>query len=123
MADFFFRVSPNIVLGSYTVSRLGYYASEMGTKFMVVLDPILRDVGLAEKVIKSLDDHKVEFFTFEAVNGAATTELLGQALTLARDAHVHGVIGVGGTQVLNLAKIVCEIFHETHYIYDFVEGA
>lgn len=123
MADFFFRVSPNIVLGSYTVSRLGYYASEMGTKFMLVLDPILRDVGLAEKITKSLDDHKIEFFTFDAVRGAATTELLEQALTLARNAHVHGVIGVGGTQVLNLAKIVCEIFHEAHYIYDFVEGA
>ena len=123
MADFFFRVSPNIVLGLYTVSRLGYYASEMGTKFMLVLDPILRDVGLAEKITKSLDDHKIEFFTFDAVRGAATTELLEQALTLARNAHVHGVIGVGGTQVLNLAKIVCEIFHETHYIYDFVEGA
>ena len=73
MADFFFRVSPNIVLGSYTVSRLGYYASEMGTKFMLVLDPILRDVGLAEKITKSLDDHKIEFFTFDAERGAATT--------------------------------------------------
>ncbi|MCH5282742.1 MAG: iron-containing alcohol dehydrogenase [Treponema sp.] len=122
MADFFFRVSPNIVLGSYTVSRLGYYASEMGTKFMLVLDPILRDVGLAEKVTKSLEDHKIDFFTFDAVKGSATTELLEQALTLARDAHVQGVIGVGGTQVLNLAKIVCELFHEKRYVYDFVEG-
>jgi len=123
MADFVFRVSPNIVLGSYTVSRLGQFVNEIGSKFMVVLDPILKQVGISEKVTKPLDDRKVNYFIFDSVAGIANTQMVEQALTLARDAHVHGVIGVGGTQSLNLAKIVCEVYHETHDFYEFVDGA
>lgn len=123
MADFVFRVSPNIVLGSYTVSRLGQFVNEIGSKFMVVLDPILKQVGISEKVTKPLDDRKVNYFIFDSVAGIANTQMVEQALTLARDAHVHGVIGVGGTQALNLAKIVCEVYHETHDFYEFVDGA
>ena len=54
MADFIFKISPNIVLGSYTVSRLGQYAQEFGKKFMVILDPILKEQGVSQKIVQSL---------------------------------------------------------------------
>lgn len=123
MADFIFRVSPNIVLGSYTVSRLGEFTNEIGSKFMVVLDPVLKQVGISEKVTKPLDDGKIDYFIFDSVAGIANTQMVEQALALARSAHIHGVIGVGGTQALNLAKIVCEVYYENRDFYDFVDGA
>ena len=64
MADFIFKISPNIVLGSYTTSRLGQYAQEYGQKFMVVLDPILKETGISQKIVQSLQDRKIDFFTF-----------------------------------------------------------
>ena len=123
MADFIFKVSPNIILGSYSISRLGQFASEIGKKFMVILDPMLREVGIAEKATKSLDDHNIEYFVFEEVSEGAATKTIEQALTLARQAHVHGVIGIGGNKVLNVAKAVCGLYYESHDLYDFVEGA
>ena len=123
MADFIFKVSPNIILGSYSISRLGQFASEIGKKFMVILDPMLREVGIAEKATKSLDDHNIEYFVFEEVNEGAATKTIEQALTLARQAHVHGVIGIGGNKVLNVSKAVCGLYYESHDLYDFVEGA
>ena len=123
MADFVFRVSPNIVLGSYTVSRIGQFTNEIGSKFMVVLDPILKQVGISEKVTKPLDDGKIDYFIFDSVAGIANTLMVEQALELARGAHINGVIGVGGTQALNLAKIVCEVYNENHDFYEFVDGA
>ena len=64
MADFVFKIQPNIILGSYTTSRLGQYALEYGNKFMLFLDPILKENGTAEKVIQSLTDRKVDFFIY-----------------------------------------------------------
>ena len=46
MQDFIFRISPNIVLGSYTVSRLGIQALEWGSRYMVIMDPILNELKM-----------------------------------------------------------------------------
>ncbi|MBQ2572157.1 MAG: iron-containing alcohol dehydrogenase, partial [Treponema sp.] len=63
MSDFIFRIQPNIVLGSYTTSRLGQYIRDYGSKFMVIIDPILKQVGNAEKITNTLTDRKIDFFT------------------------------------------------------------
>ncbi len=123
MSDFIFKIQPNIVLGSYTTSRLGQYVKEFGSKFMVIMDPVLKQVGNAEKVTKSLEDRNIDFFVFDEIPGVADTEVVGRALTLAREAYIHGVIAVGGSKTLNLAKAVCTLYHETHEIYDFIDGA
>ena len=44
MADLQFKVSPNIVLGTYISSRLGLYAKEWGDRYMVIVDPVLKEV-------------------------------------------------------------------------------
>ena len=46
MADLIFKVSPNVVLGSYTLSRLAQYVKPWGSKFMIILDPVLKDVQI-----------------------------------------------------------------------------
>ena len=123
MSDFIFKIQPNIVLGSYTTSRLGQYVKDFGSKFMVVMDPVLKQVGNAEKVIKSLEDRKIDFFVFDEIPGVADTQVIENVLSLAREAHIHGVIAVGGSKTLNVAKAVCTLYHETHEVYDFIDGA
>ncbi len=64
MSDFIFRISPNIMMGPYTVSRLGQQVQEWGTRFMVIMDPILNEVKLADKISQSLQDRKIDYFLF-----------------------------------------------------------
>lgn len=123
MSDFIFRIQPNIILGSYTTSRLGQYAHDYGSRFMLILDPILKEVGAAEKLSQSLTNHKIEFFTFDEINTSADTQIISNALTLAKEAHIHGVIAAGGTKVLNVARAVCALYNETHDVYTYVDGA
>lgn len=123
MADFIFKISPNIVLGSYTITRIGQYALEYGSKFMVVIDPMLKEVGIADKILQPLDEHKVDYFLFDQILNGATTQSIDQALNLARDAHIHGIIAVGGAKTINIAKAVCSLFYELHDLYSFVDGA
>lgn len=123
MADFIFRVSPNIILGSYTVTRLGQFACEYGKKYMVILDPMLKEVGSSEKVLQPLVDRKLDFFIFENITEGATSRAVEQALMLARQAHIHGIIAIGGDKALCIGKAVAAVFHDSHDFYDFMDGA
>ncbi len=123
MADFIFRISPNIVLGSYTTSRLGQFARDYGSKYIIIMDPILKEVGTSDKVIASLDDRKVEYFIYDSIPSGATTEAIAEAIKLAKEAHVHGVIAVGGSKALNAGRAVASLINESHEIYDYVDGA
>lgn len=122
MADFSFKISPNIILGSYTTSRLGEFALEYGKRFMLVLDPILKESGLAEKISESLSNRQIDFFTFEGVTEGSNTKTIQQALELAKKSHVNGVIAAGGGKALNVARAVCAVYNETKDFYDFVDG-
>lgn len=121
MADFVFKISPNIVLGSYTANRLGQYVQEWGQNFMVIIDPVLKESGTSDKVLDSLKEKNVEYFVFDEISNSADTETLATALKLAQSAQVHGVIAVGGGKVLALAKAVCAIFYEKKDVYDFID--
>lgn len=123
MADFIFKISPNIVLGSYAITRIGQYEQELGSKFMVIIDPMLKEVGISDKILQPLDEHKIDYFIFDEITNGATTQIISQALTLSREAHIHGVIAVGGAKTINIAKSVCSIFYEVHDLYEFVDGA
>lgn len=122
MADFNFRISPNIVLGSYTSTRLGQYAQEYGKKFMIIFDPVLKESGTSQKILKSIQDRGLDYFTFDEIPVTADTEIIETALSLARQAHVHGIIAAGGGKTLNVAKAVCTLFNETKSLYEFADG-
>lgn len=123
MADFIFRIQPNIVLGSYTSSRLGQYARDYGSRYMLIIDPILKEVGISEKINQSLANHKIEFFTFNEISNSAETQVIESALTLAKEAHIHAVIAAGGAKTMNVARAVCTLYNESHDLYAFIDGA
>lgn len=123
VADFVFKISPNIMLGSYTTARLGQFVREWGSRFMLILDPVLKDFDVAEKIQKSLTDRKVDFFVFDSLSEGLDSDICAQALALARDSHVHGVISAGGTKTSNIARAVCALYNEPHDLYEFVDGA
>lgn len=123
MADFVFRMSPNIILGSYTTSRLAQLVREWGTRYLVIMDPILSEVNLSEKIIQNLNERKIENFTFSDFSDGCSTKTLQRALTLAKEGHIHGVICVGGLKAMNIGRLVSALFNEVHDMYSFIDGA
>lgn len=123
MADLSFKVSPNIILGSYAASRIGQSVIKIGTRFMLISDPILRETGTLDKITKALDDKKIEYFIFDELSGGADSELLSRALKLAKESHIHGVIALGGGKPISIARALCAFYNEIHDLYDFLDGA
>lgn len=122
MADFTFRISPNIILGSYAVNRLGEFASQYGKRCMLVLDPALKKTPSAESIAQSLKDRSIDFFIFDELADGATTMAIQKAVVLARKSHVQCVVGAGGGRAMNAARAVAAIYHEAGGIYEFAEG-
>ncbi|MCI1210051.1 MAG: iron-containing alcohol dehydrogenase, partial [Treponema sp.] len=120
MADFIFRISPNIILGSYTASRLGQFAQDWGTHYLVIMDPFLKEVGISKKIIQSLNDRTIDFFVFDELADGATTKNVQRALDLAKNAHIHGVIAAGGSKALNTARALCSVYNDANELYTFV---
>lgn len=123
MADFIFRVSPNIMLGSYLTARLGQFVKEWGSKYMLILDPVLQDYDVGEKIQNSLTERKIDFFVFNDIPVTPDSSDVQRALDLAREAHIHGVIVAGGTKAANIARAICALYNEVHDLYDFIDGA
>ena len=123
MNDFILRINPNIILGSYTVSRLGQQVMEWGKRFMVITDPILVDMKVTEKVTQSLKDRKVDFFVFSELTEGSTTRVIQRALALAKEGHIHGIIAVGGQKAMYVGRAVASYYNEVHELYTFVDGA
>lgn len=123
MADLSFKVSPNIILGSYSVSRIGQSVIKIGKRFMIICDPILRETGTLEKLTKALDDKKIDYFVFEELADGADSEILSRALKLAKESHIHGVIALGGGKPVSIARALCAFYNEVHDLYDFLDGS
>ncbi len=122
MADFVFKLSPNIVLGSYSSSRLGQFAKEWGTRFMLLIDPVLTEFGITEKITSALHERSIDFFVYDEIPPAPDAGVIQQVFQLGKEAHIHGIISVGGTKINNVARSAAALFHELHDIYDYVEG-
>lgn len=123
MADFVFRISPNVILGPYTLARTGQIASAWGTNYMLIADPVLKEYMLIEKAVSSLEEKGISVFVFDEIPSAATSTTLEQALSLARGAHVHGVISFGGMKTASLGRAVAALYNEDHDIYEYLSGA
>lgn len=121
MADLIFKISPDIILGSYTLTRLGQYAKNLGSKFMIIMDPILKDFNLAEKITQPLTDRKIDFFIYDNFNDGATTKDIENAVILAKQSHIHGIIAAGGEKAINAGCAVAALYNENRSIYDYID--
>ena len=121
MGDFAFRISPNIILGSYTASRLGQFAEKYGSRYMVILDPLLKEVNLTDKILQPLSEHQANYFVFNDLQNALNTKTLEQALKLAREGHIQGVIAAGGSKAIILGRAVSALFDEKQNLYNYFD--
>jgi alcohol dehydrogenase len=105
------------------MARLGQIATAWGSNYMLIADPILKEFNLIEKVVSALEEKGVSVFVFDDIPSGATSSTLEQALSLARGAHVHGVISFGGMKTAALGRAIAALFNEDHDIYDYLAGA
>lgn len=107
MTPFVFNTTPSIVFEAGSSRRFGEIAGRrLGPKVLVVTDPGLRRLGLADPAIASLEETGATVTVFDQVEADPSRATLMKAVEAGRAAGVTGVAGFGGGSSLDVAKLV-----------------
>jgi alcohol dehydrogenase class IV len=94
------------------VSRLGSSAElaeiagpVLGANVLFVTDPSIRELGLCDKALASLDMAGIAVSIFDRVEADPSRATLEAAVAAGRTAQVSGVVGFGGGSSMDVAKI------------------
>ena len=99
-----FELTTTILFGSGSVSKVGEEAAKLGHKAMIVTYPDIRRIGLLDKVIKDLEENKMEVIVFEKVEPNPRTTTIDEAAEIVRKKRIDLVIGLGGGSAMDSAK-------------------
>ena len=80
MSNFTFKLSSNIILGSYSIEKIGAEAVQFGKKFLFVVDPLMHETGIAKKVIDALEERGISVLVFDGVKRSADSDIIENAL-------------------------------------------
>ena len=122
MGDFVFNLSPNIIAGTDVLISLGENVAKYGSRFMLIVDPLFKNVELLIKLKQSLEQKGLKLFTFDAIEKSPDAETVMRALKLGRAACVDAVIVVGDVVACSVAKAVVVLYDEKESIYNYLEG-
>lgn len=123
MADFIFKIQPNIILSPYVSNNAGSYARDFGSRFILITDTVISQTSILDKITASLTENRVNFFTYSNIDNNADSKTLEEILNLSKNAHIDGVIAVGGTKVISLGRAVSSLYNEEQYIYNFLDNS
>ncbi|MDY4707740.1 MAG: iron-containing alcohol dehydrogenase [Candidatus Treponema excrementipullorum] len=122
MADLNFTISPNIILGAYASFRLGLAAKNWGNRYMVIVDPILKEIAKLDTIFNSLTTRGVNYIVFDRITSGPDSETIQDALQLARKSYIQGVIAIGGSSIQSIGRVVSSLYNETKSIYNYIDG-
>ena len=107
MNPFVFNTTRSIAFGPGVSSDLGARAGKLlGSSVLLVTDPGIRSLGLADAAIASLTAVGASVAVFDQVEADPSRETLLAAVGTGRGAGVTGIVGFGGGSSLDVAKLV-----------------
>lgn len=106
MTPFIFNTTKSIVFRDGAAAGMASVAGALlGRRVLVVTDPGIRKLGLAEPAIASLEASAADVRIFDAVEADPSRATLKAAAEAARDHGATGVLGFGGGSSLDIAKL------------------
>ena len=104
LSSFQFHTAPGIVFGDGEAGRLADRArGRLGNRVLVVTDPGIVGLGLAEGAMASLRAD-AEVFVFDGVGPDPSLAMVDAAVARAREVGATGIVGFGGGSPLDVAK-------------------
>lgn len=106
MNPFVFNTTKSILFRSGAARELNIHAGALlGQKVLLITDPGLRKLGLADPAIAALRAAGHEVTIFDAVEADPSVATLMAAVQAGREAGATGVLGFGGGSSLDVAKV------------------
>ena len=119
MQDFVFNTAASITCGGGASLKLHQQCAELNVRRpLLVTDPGLVAIGLVQPVVEALKANQCEPVLFDQVREDPPESVVLDALQLALDSDVDGVIAVGGGSSMDVAKVVAVLIKSEQSLAD-----
>ena len=116
--NFNYYMPTRVIFEDNALENLKSYVK--GRSLLVMSDPYLFKIGVAEKVAKASGIEKVSYFSDIEPNPSCQT--VDNATKVARENEVDVVIGLGGGSALDASKMVACLVDNEGSIFDYYSG-
>lgn len=121
MPFFNFHTVGHLLFGSGAVTRLGEHARRLEIeKILVITDPVLKQAGLADRVIGPLQEAGIQTEVFDGGEPEPSLQVADAAAEAAREAGVKAVLGLGGGSNLDVSKAAAAILSHGGSAVDYM---
>ena len=104
---------PRLVFGSGTISDLPEYASQLGTRPLLVTGRgSLRRSGRLDEIVNSLEARELQVAIFEGVEPEPTLNLVERGRQMLRENDCDLVIAIGGGSAMDVGKAIAGLANE-----------
>ena len=106
MTPFIFSTTKSLIFEAGASAKMAEIAGKtLGQTVMVITDSSLRQLGMIDAAVSSLDDAGYTVTIFDDVESDPSRDTLMRAVTFGRNAGVTGILGFGGGSPMDVAKL------------------
>ncbi|MGP1455407.1 MAG: iron-containing alcohol dehydrogenase [Treponema sp.] len=121
MSHFSFKLSSRIIVGDYSLEKLGLEASRYGKQCFFIIDHSMQDSGLVKKITELLEHQGLSVLRFINESTAVRFDVLEHTLTLAHGACADMVVAAGDAATVTIGRAVAAVYNETKPITTLIE--
>jgi len=122
MAVFEINIPSRVIVGLNVINRLPEIVQDYGDRVMIVTSKGVEELGILKKVVSLVESKAYGVIVFDQVKSESGTNAVDEGVLLARESRTNLVIGVGGANILNIAKAIAFIGGNEGYISDYFAG-
>ncbi len=121
MADLVFQIPAKTTFGLDAVNRVGMITSQYAERAVLVSETVLNEGKAIQRVQDLLAKKGIDCITFDELLTGAEDRVAAEILSLARASQAQAVIGMGGMNVLTVARCAAAALSEGIEIADLYE--
>lgn len=112
-----------IVYGRDSFREVGEYAEKLGTKALIISDPIMDGLGFVKQCMTLLKTHGVEAVSYLGVTTEPDDTYVAEGLDLLQTEGCDVILSVGGGSCIDTAKAIAVVATNGGYIGDYMKMA
>ncbi len=122
MNIFEFTIPTKIEYGVDSIVHLGHFTSQYGDRVIVITENTLSQSGTIQNIESILKGKGIEPIIYDGIFPNADSTTVDEVAQIARKSRVNVVIGVGGSRICNIAKVVAFLCKNDGEITDYIHG-
>ena len=111
---------PTLLYGKGAFEEVGTQAKKLGTKALIVSDPIMDNLGFVHKCAALLQEHGISSVSYLGVTSEPVDTYVTEALEVLQHNDCDVIISVGGGSCIDTAKAVAVVATNGGYIGDYM---